>query len=364
MISVWDSPVDVEFIIDSSDRVGPANFKSVMAYVQNLVRHWNIGPQKIRVGLVTYSNGVQNQFFLNSHLSQSQLIGALGNVQFQGGPSDAGNAFQFVSQTGFSTMHGARQGVPHVIIHVSNNPSSNMAFAMQEAKKAKDNGAIVYNVAIGNGVNMNEVRQLASQPASKYVLTSDTYQSLDSLVNPLSTSVRSGCLQRADLVFLVDSSSSISSEDFQQLEEFLKDVAVRLPIGPNNVQMGVLQFGSHPSIAFPLDMYSNRLDVLKGIQNLNYLGGATNTADALKYMREHVFSHVSGARFNVPRIAVVITGGHSSNPSQTTIEADNARMSKIGVIGVGVGSGVNINELHNIAGSVGRPADHNSCLWG
>ena len=32
-------------------------------------------------------------------------------------------------------------------------------------------------------------------------------------------------------------------------------------------------------------------------------------------------------------------------------EADNARMSHIGVIGVGAGSGVNINELHNIAGS-------------
>ena len=70
--------MDIEFIIDSSDRVGPANFKSAMAYVQNLVRHWDIGPQRMRVGLVTYSNGVQNQFFLNSHLTQSQLISAIG----------------------------------------------------------------------------------------------------------------------------------------------------------------------------------------------------------------------------------------------------------------------------------------------
>ena len=39
-----------------------------------------------------------------------------------------------------------------------------------------------------------------------------------------------------------------------------------------------------------------------GIQNMKYMGGGTNTADAIRYMRENMFTQSSGARPNVPRI--------------------------------------------------------------
>ena len=63
---------------------------------------------------------------------------------------------------------------------------------------------------------------------------------------------------------------------------------------------------------------------------MQYMGGGTNTADGIKYLRENVFSQTGGARSNVPRIAVVITDGRSANPTQTTTQANLARQDNIG----------------------------------
>ena len=63
---------------------------------------------------------------------------------------------------------------------------------------------------------------------------------------------------------------------------------------------------------------------------MNYMGGGTNTADGIKYVREQVYTQTGGARNNVPRITVVITDGQSSSPTQTAAEADKARQDNIG----------------------------------
>ncbi|XP_071091876.1 uncharacterized protein [Haliotis cracherodii] len=359
---VWNTPVDVEFVLDSSDTVGADNFRYMIQYVQNLVRHWEIGPQRIQVGVVTYGNGARNQFYFNNYQTGAQLVNAIGNIQYQSGAADLGNAFRFAYGDAFTSQHGSRDHVPHVIVHIGNGVSSNKAFTLQEAQAARDHGVAIYNVAVGSGVDTNEIQNIATSPASRYVLHADTYQSLDTLVNPLATKIENevpgsntmlpqpnGCLQKADLVFMIDSSSNVGIAQHQQLENFLKNFLIRLPVGKDKVQVGLIQYSSYPSAGFPLSMYTDRNDLLKAVDSLRYMGGGTNTADALKYMREQTFSQTSGARTDVPRIGIVITNGHSSNPTATTTEADKARSSNIGLIGVGVGSGLDLNELNNIA---------------
>ena len=59
--------------------------------------------------------------------------------------------------------------------------------------------------------------------------------------------------------------------------------------------------------------------------------GSSNTADAIKYATDQLFSQVSGARGNVPRIEVAISDGHSVNNAATTTQADRARQNNIGI---------------------------------
>ena len=60
-----------------------------------------------------------------------------------------------------------------------------------------------------------------------------------------------------------------------------------------------------------------RASLLKAMDNIHYMGGGTNTADALNALRTQMFSQNMGARPNVPRIAVVITDGRSSSTANT-----------------------------------------------
>lgn len=84
---------------------------------------------------------------------------------------------------------------------------------------------------------------------------------------------------------------------------------------------------------------------------MTYLGGGTNDADAIRYTGQQVFSQYSGARGNVPRIAVLITDGGSANPDAAATAADKARQENIGMIAIGVGNRVNNAELSKIADS-------------
>ena len=84
---------------------------------------------------------------------------------------------------------------------------------------------------------------------------------------------------------------------------------------------------------------------------MTYLGGGTHDADAITYTGQQVMSQYSGARGDVPRIAVLITDGGSANPTAAVAAADKARTENIGMIAIGVGNRVNNVELDKIANS-------------
>ena len=64
---------------------------------------------------------------------------------------------------------------------------------------------------------------------------------------------------------MVDSSSSVGSTNFQKLEHFLKDVVAKVDVAPNKVQVGIVKYGSYPSIEFPLGAYKTRPEVIRFI---------------------------------------------------------------------------------------------------
>jgi hypothetical protein len=58
---------------------------------------------------------------------------------------------------------------------------------------------------------------------------------------------------------------------------------------------------------------------------------------------------VLGHRPGVPKIGIVVTDGNSNNRQLTASEADKARKDGITMFAIGVGRGINDNELHAIA---------------
>ena len=102
------------------------------------------------------------------------------------------------------------------------------------------------------------------------------------------------CNAQADIVFLLDSSGSVGSSNFQKMLGFVKNVANSFDIGPTDVQIGVDTFQTSHKAEFNLNTYSDKQRMLTAINNIKYTTGLTHTGDAIRFMRTDSFSAAKG----------------------------------------------------------------------
>ncbi|XP_062379350.1 collagen alpha-1(XII) chain-like, partial [Sardina pilchardus] len=118
-----------------------------------------------------------------------------------------------------------------------------------------------------------------------------------------------------DIVFLVDGSGSIGTENFQRVREFLHGLVDGFDVAPDRVRIGMVQYSDTQRTEFSLNTHQNKTDVLEYIDKLPYMGGGTMTGLGLDFILKNQFVESAGSRAKekVPQIAVVITDGQSSD---------------------------------------------------
>uniref|UniRef100_A0A250Y083 von Willebrand factor A domain-containing protein 1 n=1 Tax=Castor canadensis TaxID=51338 RepID=A0A250Y083_CASCN len=119
---------------------------------------------------------------------------------------------------------------------------------------------------------------------------------------------------RGDLLFLLDSSASVSHYEFSRVREFVGQLAAPLPLGPGALRASLVHVGSQPYTEFPFDQHSSSQAVQDAIRAATQRMGDTNTGLALAYAKEQLFAEEAGARPGVPKVLVWVTDGGSSDP--------------------------------------------------
>ncbi|XP_075883605.1 collagen alpha-1(XII) chain isoform X2 [Nelusetta ayraudi] len=151
---------------------------------------------------------------------------------------------------------------------------------------------------------------------------------------------------QADVVLLVDGSYSIGLQNFAKVRAFLEILVNSFDIGPNKVQLSLVQYSRDPHTEFALNTHHDISTVVKAVRTFPYRGGSTNTGKAMTYVRERIFINSRGARQNVPRVMVLITDGKSSDSFRDA--ATNLRNIDVEIFAVGVKDAVR-SELEAIA---------------
>ena len=154
-----------------------------------------------------------------------------------------------------------------------------------------------------------------------------------------------------DLYFVMDESGSVGFSNFQIMKNFVYSIAESFEIGPDDVQIGVLTYSNSHTFHFVLNTYMIKSQVLSAIQSLSYSGGGTNTAGALDAIRLQAFTVSNGAHpsaFGIPRVAVVITVGHSNDFDATVASANLLHDAGVITFALGI-AGANEAELDEIA---------------
>ena len=156
------------------------------------------------------------------------------------------------------------------------------------------------------------------------------------------------CMAVADIVFVVDGTGSVGSENFERMKTFISQLFAFLDIGENAVRVSVVQYAGQARTEFFLDQYFDLQAAQDAVQAIQYMGGWTRTGDAIDFATNVHFDVRNGARANVTKIAVVITDGIS----QDDVNRPARRMRQAGIVTIAVGVGTNLDsdQLLAIAG--------------
>ncbi|XP_023932572.1 uncharacterized protein LOC106174824 [Lingula anatina] len=151
----------------------------------------------------------------------------------------------------------------------------------------------------------------------------------------------------ADVLFVIDESGSVGRVNNEKLKKFLADLVLQLPVAQDKIRVGVISFSTRVRHHFSLNQFDKPRDVADAIMNMNYSSGGTNTADALWYAQRTSFSKASGDRSTAPNLLFLFTDGYSVQSPVSA--AGNATKAGIEIFTIGIGRGVSIPEITQIA---------------
>jgi len=125
-----------------------------------------------------------------------------------------------------------------------------------------------------------------------------------------------------DVVFVVDESESVGSDNFTTMKSFLSQIISRLDIDSGNARVGLVTFSTNVTTVINLSDHSSVASLQSAISSLSYTGSnATDTAAALDYVRTRMLTEAAGDRDNVHNIVVVITE-FANNFKATVVSID------------------------------------------
>lgn len=173
--------------------------------------------------------------------------------------------------------------------------------------------------------------------------------SLVQITKLIASSTSTDCSSGIDVIFVLDSSSSVGSANFENMKDFVNNIVSNFEIGADKTRVGIIKFQRNASIILPLGSINNGTQLNDFIKNIPYFGRGTRTDLALNLVIP-VFN-TSRTSQGIPRVTIVCTDGRSSRPSLTFQAAQAVHDAGISVYSLGIGRNINESELNAIATS-------------
>ncbi|XP_033747185.1 cartilage matrix protein-like isoform X2 [Pecten maximus] len=365
---------DLAFVIDSSRSIGETEFKRELDFVREVLQEFELGRDKTRVAIVSFSNVVNTEFNFNQFSNEDEILNAVSRIIYAAGPATV--TYRALNQTRrgvFTPGVGDRPGVPNVVIVVTDggtNPGRvdpytkdvGKARTLAEADELKVMGCHVFSIGVGPHIDPSELMGIASKPEEKYYLQVDNFDKLNTRALTEMVAYRACEVQDpppeplceaspTDIVFILDKSTSLRTmTNYMEELNFVKGVIDNLAIGPDHSQVSVITFSTESKFEFPFKRYQDKESLKRAVMRLPWSKGDTYTNLALKDMLDLAFAPKSGARTGVAKIGVIVTDGASTNPYKTEEMAERIhRIRNINMFAIGVGDAFNKDELAMIA---------------
>ncbi|TWW80782.1 Collagen alpha-1(XXVIII) chain [Takifugu flavidus] len=189
-IKCKERPMELVFVIDSSESVGPENFEIIKDFVIRLVDRTTVGRNATRIGLVLYSLDVHLEFNLARYATKQDIRHAIRKIPYMGEGTYTGTAIRKATQEAFLN---ARRGVSKVAIVITDGQTDKrepvkLDLAVREAHAANIE---MYALGIVNASDptqaefLQELNLIASDPDDEHMYLIDDFNTLPALESKL-----------------------------------------------------------------------------------------------------------------------------------------------------------------------------------
>ena len=167
----------------------PNNWQLVKDFVYNIIRHFDIGYDETRVGLVTFANYGITRWNLTSYFDKDAIRRALDRIPAGNGRTNTYMGLRRMRTDVFNTGND-RADVKNVAIVVTDGKSTiRPDLTIPEAQAAQDQGIQIFVVGVTSNVKEEELKAISSPPheLNKNYWTTPDFRDLASIVSSLQT---------------------------------------------------------------------------------------------------------------------------------------------------------------------------------
>lgn len=170
---------DVVFLVDSSTRTGSEGLANIRDFIIKVIGNFQVEPNKVRVGLVQFSNDPTTEFFLKTHTNKQALINTVRRLRLKGGTSlNIGKALDFVAKNHFVKSAGSRieEQVPQHLVLLTGGKSVD---DVSGAARILGTNRVKSLAVATSGADRTEIETIVSDP--RYLFTIKEFKELPNI---------------------------------------------------------------------------------------------------------------------------------------------------------------------------------------
>lgn len=163
---------DIAFVIDGSSSVGTGNFRTVLQFVANVTREFEISDTDTRVGAVQYTYEQRLEFAFGQHNNKAELLNAIKRINYWSGGTSTGAAITYAAEQLFSKSKPNKR---KIMIVITDGRSYDDVRA--PALAVHRQGVIAYSIGIAWAAQ-DELEYIATDPDKEHSFFVDEFDNL------------------------------------------------------------------------------------------------------------------------------------------------------------------------------------------
>ncbi|XP_075127393.1 collagen alpha-6(VI) chain-like [Leptodactylus fuscus] len=339
---------DIYLLIDGSGSISPYDFTTMKKFLVELIHMFEIGPQKVRLGVVQYSEGNRLEIGIGNNYNKIEMKMKIQDIRQMGGGTNTGEAINSTSTLILDPSNIRAGNVPVYFIVLTDGESQDSV--KEAAIILRENKVNMFAIGVKEA-NQTQLLEIAGDPHRvHYVHNFDSLKDIKNLIAQQICSSEVCRKVQADIMFVVDSSWSIGIDNYKKMKDFMKSLVNRTEVGPDNIQFGIVQYSTNSEEVLQLNKRGTKATIWDAIEKMVYMNDRTNTGKALTYVTPY-FTTEKGARPKVKKILVLITDGESQD--DVRLPSASLRNSGVTIISVGIFQ-ANKTQLKEISGPSGQ----------